>query len=194
MLVLVSGSPRRADLLAQLGHKFRILRPQVDEMLKAQESAMEAVSRLAIDKVRWGQLMLSDEQGSSEKVLIGADTLVEYNGQILGKPDDRQQAKQMLLMLSGKTHKVVTGVAVCKGEIIIDCVVETLVTFRRLTTGEAEAYWQTGEPIDKAGGYAIQGKGAVFVASISGSYTNVVGLPLMETAELLGQMGVPAFA
>ena len=123
-------------------------------------------------------------------MVIGSDTLVTVDGLALGKPRDREDAQQMLELLSGRDHEVVTGVAVIRAHRELSCTNRTVVTFRKLATHEINAYWETGEPRDKAGAYAIQGIAARFVKRIEGSYSGVMGLPLYETAQLLEQVGL----
>lgn len=181
-IVLASGSPRRAELLRQIGLPFVVRPPDVDESLRPGESPERYVERLAIGKAR----AVVAEDGPA----LGADTAVVVDEEILGKPADRASAIDMILRLSGRTHRVLTGVAVTDGRAVRSCVVAADVTFRAITRDEAAAYWETGEPRDKAGGYGIQGIGGIFAQSINGSYSAVVGLPLAETEALLHAIGV----
>jgi len=179
-LYLASSSPRRARLLEQIGICFRVVKPEIVEEIADKELPEDMVMRLAIEKANRGKEMV----GESIPVL-GADTLVLVENLILGKPGDRNEAKEMLASLSGKSHRVLTAIAVCQEDRIETDISETLVRFRHLTEEELDNYCTSEEPLDKAGAYAIQGRGAVFVESIKGSYSGVVGLPLMETSRLL---------
>lgn len=190
MLYLASGSPRRKELLAQIGVPFQVVSVAVDESWGPGEDPLAYVRRLAADKAAAG-LRVLQAQGVTAPVVLGADTAGVLEGEILGKPCHREDAIAMLLRMSGRTHQVLTGIALATGagvQVAHSC---TDVTFRTLSEAEAAAYWNTGEPADKAGAYGIQGFGAVFVARIEGSYTGVVGLPLFETAQLLARAGVP---
>ncbi|MCD6061829.1 MAG: maf [Moraxellaceae bacterium] len=183
-LYLASTSPRRRELLAQIGLQFSVLSVDVDESRRGDESPEQYVLRLARDKARAGLVQ------AGEGVVIAADTTVALGDVVLGKPGSQAEAEAMWQALSGRSHRVLTGVAVGRGADIRVEVVSTTVRFRDISPAEMEAYWASGEPADKAGGYAIQGLGAVFVAGIDGSYSNVVGLPLAETAALLAQFGI----
>ncbi|MDK1023287.1 MAG: nucleoside triphosphate pyrophosphatase [Gammaproteobacteria bacterium] len=179
-LYLASSSPRRAKLLEQLGVCYRIVKPEIMEEIGDGELPAEMVLRLAIEKARKGAEMVEEPLP-----VLAADTIVLVGNTIMGKPGDRNQAKKMLSRLSGKTHRVLTAVAICQEDRIEQAISETLVRFRHLTEEEQISYCNTDEPLDKAGGYAIQGLGAVFIESIRGSYSGVVGLPLLETSRLL---------
>lgn len=183
-LVLASASPRRAELLGQLGLRFEVVPADVDESVHPGEDPVAYVRRVARDKA-WA-VALRDP----EAVVLAADTTVDLDGWILGKPDDDDHAREMLRALSGRTHRVHTCVVVQRGAVIHDDVVTTLVTFAPITDEALEWYLNTGEPLDKAGAYAIQGAGSVFVEQIRGSSSNVVGLPLTQTAALLGRVGI----
>ncbi len=185
-LVLASASPRRSELLQQLGLQFRSLAVAVDETPNLNEDPERYVRRLAQAKA-----MLGWEQDHSDLPVLGADTAVVVDDEILGKPADRGQAVEMLERLAGRSHHVFTGVALVRGEQVAMRVARTRVSFRELSRAEIETYWETGEPADKAGGYAIQGLGAIFVRRIDGSYSAVMGLPLFETADLLETLGMP---
>lgn len=189
-LYLASGSPRRRELLAQIGVPFITLSAAIDEAAWPGEAAPGYVERLALDKARAGLASLSD---CSDAVVLGADTAVVLDGQILGKPQDRAEALDMLAALSGREHQVLTAVALVSQLRSAVQVVTSRVSFRPLRPGEAEAYWATGEPCDKAGGYGIQGLAAVFVSQLQGSYSAVVGLPLCETAQLLNEFVIPCW-
>jgi len=187
-LYLASGSPRRRELLQQIGVRFEVIPTSVNEDREPGEAASDYVRRLALAKAIAGRNAALRQQNWP---VLGADTAVVINGEILGKPADRQEARGMLNKLSGCTHQVWTGVALVQQEHERCLAVMTEVTFRQLQPELIEAYWDTGEPQDKAGAYAIQGLGAVMISSINGSYSGVVGLPLAETASLLSEFNVP---
>ncbi|QWA29531.1 Maf family protein [Pseudomonas sp. RC3H12] len=187
-LYLASGSPRRRELLNQIGVPFTVVSAPIDETPLPGEAPTAYVERLAQAKAVAG-FAYTDGAG----VVLGADTTVVLDGQILGKPENREQALAMLGDLSKREHQVLTAVALTDGQRSISRCVSTTVRFRTISFEEALRYWDSGEPVDKAGGYAIQGLGAVFVSGIEGSYSAVVGLPLSETAELLEQFGVPCW-
>ncbi len=184
---LASASPRRAELLEQIGVSFRRLAVDVPEVPKRHEPAEVFVQRLALDKARagWEQL-----EGEDARPVLGADTAVVIDGDILGKPRDEAHARAMLERLSGRSHRVLSAVALMTATQKAVKVNVSTVTFRSIAPAEMAAYWATGEPADKAGGYAIQGRAAVFVERLEGSYSGVMGLPLYETAELLGRFGI----
>ncbi|EKT4456038.1 Maf family protein [Pseudomonas putida] len=184
-LYLASGSPRRRELLTQIGVPFIVINAPVDESPLPSESAPAYVERLARAKAAAG---LARVDGPA--VVLGADTAVVLDGRILGKPENREDALAMLADLSGREHQVLTAVALDDGQRVHSFCVTSKVRFRAISTDEAQRYWASGEPVDKAGGYAVQGLGAVFVTGLSGSYSAVVGLPLCETADLLGQFGI----
>jgi septum formation protein len=189
-LHLASASPRRRELLAQIGVPFVTLIASIDETALPGEPAERYVERLAREKARAGLAALSDP---ADAVVLGADTAVVLDGRILGKPADRAECLATLAALSGREHQVLTAVALASAQRIESRVVASRVRFRPLRAGEAEAYWATGEPCDKAGSYGIQGLAAVFVSQLEGSYSAVVGLPLCETAQLLGEFGIPCW-
>jgi septum formation protein len=184
---LASGSPRRRELLAQIGVPFRLLTAPVDEAPHQDETPVDYVSRLAAAKAEAGW---ASGRGTLHAPVLAADTAVVLDGEILGKPSDKADALDMLLKLSGRTHQVLTAVALRSQAKLTGSVSHSLVTFRPLEPAEAHAYWDTGEACDKAGAYAIQGNGAIFIAELRGSYSGVMGLPLFETAELLRAAGV----
>jgi septum formation protein len=184
-LILASQSPRRKELLEQLGYHFTCLPADIDESVLAQENPEQYVSRLAIEKAR-----VIAKQYDESVVVLGSDTSVVFGTNILGKPASLDECIAILSMLSGQTHQVITAVAVVKGERTEVFVVRTEVDFKVLTEQEISRYWQTGEPQDKAGAYGIQGIAGQFVKQIRGSYSAVVGLPLYETSQLLSLFGV----
>ncbi|MGX0888124.1 septum formation protein [Pseudomonas sp. ADAK2 TE3594] len=189
-LYLASGSPRRRELLTQIGVSFSVISADIDETPLPEESPSAYVERLARGKAEAGhETIVSD----ADFCVLGADTAVVLDGKILGKPVDEADACAMLMLLSGREHEVLTAIAVRNGERCESLVVRSLVRFRNIDPDEAAAYWASGEPRDKAGGYGIQGLGAVFVAGLNGSYSAVVGLPLCETCELLGHFGIPCW-
>ncbi len=188
-LVLASASPRRRELLQQIGLNFQVIPSLAEEQILTGETPEEHVVRLSLDK--------ASEVANREKILgrwfIGSDTIVLCDNQILGKPRDNEHAGEMLKQLSGREHRVLSGYAVIDrhtGEQRSEAV-STKVWFRQLTEGEITGYIATGEPADKAGAYAIQGLGICFVARIEGSYTNVVGLPLCKLTLAMKELGVP---
>ncbi|MDC0173070.1 Maf family nucleotide pyrophosphatase [Gammaproteobacteria bacterium] len=185
-LVLASGSPRRHDILDQIGVLHRIVIPLIDESQKHAEAAISYVSRLALEKANAGCLMQN-----LDVPVLGADTVLVSEGKVFGKPTDYLNFKDMFTALSGKTHSVLSAVALNNRIESLVLVSETQVTFRSIIEGEMIKYWDTGEPKDKAGGYAIQGYGSVFVEHIKGSYSGVVGLPIAETCRLLTEFNVP---
>jgi septum formation protein len=196
-LVLASASPRRSQLLRQLNLNFRIIMPDIDETPWVNERAENYVQRMSKGKASaaFARLDLSDRM-NSDLVVLCADTIVVLDGEILGKPANELAGIEMLLRLSNRTHQVLTSVTlVCFSSAQQeDFSVETLVTFGIVTRNDAERYWLSGEPHDKSGGYGIQGLGAVFVTSITGSASNVAGLPLRETAFGLARFGIDCLA
>jgi septum formation protein len=188
-IILASASPRRKELLAQLGVEFTVAPAPIDESVKSDEAASAYVVRMATEKAQAGYEAAVSHTGR-DMVVIAADTAVVLGERILGKPADQDDALKMLALLSGQTHRVLSGVAITDGQTLESRISDTAVNFRRLSAAERSAYWRSGEPVDKAGAYAIQGLGALFVAGINGSYTGVVGLPLFETAELLALFGI----
>ena len=192
-LYLASGSPRRRELLTQIGVSFNAISAAIDETPFANESPVAYVERLALEKDRSGFDRLFKSIIGSTFCVLGADTAVVLDGRILGKPVDEVDALAMLMALSGREHEVLTAVALIDAERSETRVVRSRVSFRNISKQEACLYWASGEPQDKAGGYAIQGLAAVFVAGLNGSYSGVVGLPVCETAELLGHFGIPCW-
>ncbi|ACL73352.1 Maf-like protein [Thioalkalivibrio sulfidiphilus HL-EbGr7] len=185
MLILASSSPRRRELLEQIGVAYRVQAVDVDETPLAGETPRAFAERMALAKARAG--WMAQSSGLS---VLGADTVVTLDGVILGKPADRDEALHMLGRLSGNTHRVLSAVALVHGDREALKCAETRVRFRTLSPREISDYWASGEPADKAGAYGIQGLGALFVEHIEGSYTGVVGLPLFETGQLLEAFGV----
>jgi septum formation protein len=190
-LILASASPRRRELLAACGMPFQIMPSTIDEHPLPDEPAAVYVRRLALAKAE------TMAQGHPDAVVLGADTTVTIDGLLLGKPQTVGEARQMLNRLSGKMHEVLTGVAVVSGGMAgspgrqcASQVVVSRVLMRHFAAGTIEWYIATGEPLDKAGAYAVQGLGAALVERVEGSYTNVVGLPLTETLALLRRFGV----
>ncbi len=183
MLVLASQSPRRQSLLSQLGVKFLIHSADIDESVHINELPSNYVERLAIEKAK----AIVDLPEYNIASVIGSDTCVVIDNCILGKPESKQHCIEMLMALSGQKHQVYTAVAIVTKKIVKVVTVVTHVEFKELTEFEIIAYWQSGEPQDKAGSYGIQGLGGQFVKSIDGSYSSVVGLPLVETAMLLDE-------
>ena len=212
-LVLASGSPRRKELLSQLGYEFSVLVTNVEECKHAQETAEEYVQRLSLDKALAALSLLTENSSEkqhvvtgsdtvvsssdnvalgsdivaldSEIVVLGSDTVVVSQGQVLEKPTDLADSKRMLTQLADERHQVMTAVSVVSAEKQKTEIIITDVWFKPLSEKEIEQYWQTGEPCDKAGSYGIQGLGGRFVTRIEGSYYAVVGLPLFETDQLL---------
>ncbi|PTQ87236.1 Maf family protein [Agitococcus lubricus] len=187
MLYLASTSPRRRDLLNQLGLEFQVLSVHVDESVQPHELASHYVERLARAKAHAG----FQQRQSASDLVLAADTTVVLDGHIIGKPENYAQARDLWQQMSGRAHQVLTGIALANQQAMRSQVVSTEVYFKPLCEAEMHAYWHTGEPQDKAGGYGIQGRGALFVQKIIGSYSNVVGLPLVETAQLLTEFDYP---
>jgi septum formation protein len=183
-VLLGSSSPRRRELLDQLGVEFTVAGPDIDETPHDGETPVDYVRRLAVEKSR---ALIA----SPDTLVITADTTVDLGGEILGKPVDIDDARSMLRRLSARTHRVHTGVAVRLGDDVRSEVVTSLVTFTPLTPSTIDWYVGTGEPLDKAGAYAIQGAGGVLVLRIRGSVSNVIGLPLHAVARLAADLGAP---
>ncbi|MBY6190580.1 Maf family nucleotide pyrophosphatase [Microbulbifer agarilyticus] len=189
-LLLASGSPRRAELLSQIGVPFFSAATSVEERRRPDESGREYVLRLAQEKARAGLAQAEVEEGAAVWSL-GADTLGIVQDEVLEKPRDFADFRRMMALMSGTEHAVLTAICLTDGDQSFSTVVETRVRFRELSDRLIEDYWNTGEPRDKAGGYGIQGKGALLVASIHGSYSNVVGLPLETLSGFLERAGIP---
>ena len=188
-LYLASTSPRRRDLLTQLGIPFSALDVSIDESRRPQELVAGYVERMAKEKAEAGLGLLAPQEQETALVLA-ADTVVVLEDTLLEKPTSREEAADMLRQLSGRSHVVMTAFALKTEDCIRIQRVSTTVFFRPLLDAEIDWYWQTGEQQDKAGGYAIQGKGGIFVSSIAGSYSNVVGLPMTELVSALREAGL----
>lgn len=186
VLLLASASPRRAELLRSAGIAFEVRSVDLDESVQPDEPAEHYVERVALRKA----LAAVPTEGLT--AVLAADTCLELDGEILGKPRDKADFQMMMRRLSGRTHRVLSAIALREIETgeVQQLRVDSRVTFRPLDEFEIEQYWATGEPLDKAGGYAIQGLAAAFVRQLQGSYSAVVGLPLCETLEILESIGV----
>jgi len=185
-VVLASGSPRRRELLGGIGLKFTVNAPDVDESVHSGESPQAYVQRVAAEKARVGSTR------SPGAVVIAADTTVAVDGEILAKPTDAKDAQRMLRRLVGREHHVHTAVVVRRDDQQWECIVTTVVEMRQVGHDWIDWYVSTGEPMGKAGAYAVQGLGAVLVTGVRGSMTNVIGIPVGETCELLAAAGVSA--
>ena len=184
-LILASASPRRQALLKQVGIAFRQQVAEIDETPLDNEAAEDYVVRLALEKAR----AVRQHSVDDGLPVLGADTAVVIDGRLLGKPKNPAHARQMLQLLSGREHRVMSAVALVGSREAVQISVSR-VWFRPLGENEIDAYWRTGEPQDKAGAYAIQGVGAIFIERLEGSYTGVMGLPLYETGRLLQDFGI----
>ena len=184
-IVLASQSPRRRELLERMGLDFRIIVPDIDEHMDRSLPPDKLVEAISAEKAA-----AVAAQVGPEAVVIAADTVVAWNGEILGKPADEAHAREMLSHLSGQDHHVYTGFTVRRGEKSVTRSECSLVTFRPLTGEELEAYVRSGEPMDKAGAYGIQGLGSLFVEGIRGDYFNVMGLPVCHLGQVLKEFGV----
>lgn len=178
-VLLASQSPRRRDLLTQLGVDFDVIALDVDETMQAGEPPKDYVNRIAIKKAQAGLAQFPDE------IILAGDTIVVLDNEVFLKPTNREDHKKMLQKLSGKTHHVLTAMALASSDGTKKTMSDTAVTFRKLTEDEIDKYWDTGEPQDKSGGYASQGIASIFIERIEGSWSGVVGLPLFETFKLL---------
>jgi septum formation protein len=183
ILILASASPRRAAILTALGLPFRVVVPSIDESLLPGEGGAQAAERLARAKA-------ASVAGAAELPVLAADTLVLCDERVLGKPASAQDAARMLRILSGRSHEVVTGVCVARDGTLRSGVETTVVTFAPMEEAEIAWYVGTGEPLDKAGAYHVDGRGSLFVSSVSGSPSNVAGLPVRLVARLLRDAGV----
>ncbi len=186
-IYLASQSPRRVELLRQLGVRFEVVNAAVDESVQHAESPDQYVLRVARAKVEAALVVLG---GKANRPLLAVDTAVTLDGHILGKPRDRADGLAMLARLSGRTHQILSALALWTPDGVRQALSTSTVTFRAITPKEAVVYWDSGEPADKAGSYAIQGRGAVFIERLEGSYSGVMGLPLYEMAQLLMQAGI----
>ncbi len=185
-IFLASSSPRRQELLNQMGVSFKVIPQFVEEKHYSGETPETFVSRLALEKASDGLL----RQTKQQIPVLGSDTAVILDGHILGKPENKEQAIEMLLSLSGRTHQVLTAVAVKNKQKTEQVLSMTEVSFSKLSRKMCDNYWLSGEPVDKAGSYGIQGLGALFICHIKGSYTGVMGLPIYETNILLNKFGI----
>jgi septum formation protein len=188
-LCLGSASPRRAELLQQMDVSFEVGVANIDESIRKHEKAADYVMRMAIEKARrvW---QINQGTALAGLPVLAADTAVVLDDWIMGKPADREQGVEMLNVLSGRTHEVLTSVSLLYGERQISRLNRSEVTFASLREADISRYWETGEPLDKAGAYAIQGKAAVFIELLKGSYSGVMGLPLFEVGQLLEEMDI----
>jgi septum formation protein len=184
-LILASASPRRRELLTQAGFTFEIITADVPEIRKPREDPIRFVTRLAREKA---EAVISRESIPPDAIVLGADTIVVVDEEVLGKPQDEADAARMLRLLSGRTHQVITGVCLAKGRVRERAAEVTFVRFSTLSDEEIEAYVATGEPLDKAGAYAIQGRAGRWVPRIHGCYFNVVGLPLALVSSMIEAM------
>jgi septum formation protein len=184
VLCLASASPRRRELLSQIGVPHVVVGADIDETFLPGETPLEYVARLAREKA------LAIRRSGEQLPVLAADTTVVVDEKVFGKPRDQAEAVDMLARLSGREHEVLTAVALAGSRGVTARLSSSTVRFRKISREECLAYWQTGEPRDKAGGYAIQGLGAVFIESLRGSYSGVMGLPLFETGELLRAAGI----
>ena len=193
LLYLASGSPRRQELMQQINLKFDVVQAPIDEVALPDETPEDYVLRIATEKARAGYLKVlaesSDSKLSSKTWVVGGDTAVIVDGHIFGQPTDQADAQRMLSTLSNKTHLVLSSLAVIHNTQLFTAINSTHVTFKTLTHQDIQDYWLSGEPIGKAGGYAIQGLGARFIKMIQGSYSGVMGLPLFELDQLLTESG-----
>jgi septum formation protein len=186
-IALASASPRRRELLGQLAVNFELVKADVDETQLPGELATDYVLRLAISKARAG-FNVQTQTVTEVLPVLGADTIVVVDGEVLGKPKDQQDFLRMMRLLSGRQHQVYTAIALVSGDSVLSDTVKTDVWFSALTEAQMLDYWRSGEPADKAGGYGIQGLASRFIPKIAGSYFAVVGLPLYETDQLLQQL------
>ena len=182
-LILASASPRRVELLTAAGYRFEVQSADIDERVTPGEAAEDYVQRLAVEKAR---AVLERTNPQSDDVLVlGADTTVVVDGEILGKPEDDEDSARMVRLLAGRPHRVLTGVSLCSRSLQLEAVDETLVFFQPMSDNDVHWYVASGEGRDKAGAYAIQGLASRFIPRIDGSHSNVVGLPVAVVAELL---------
>lgn len=185
-ILLASSSPRRQELLSQMGVSFKVIPQFAEEKHNSIETPEMFVARLALEKATDGLL----RQANQKIPVLGSDTAVVLDGKILGKPENKAQAIDMLLSLSSQTHQVLTAVVLKNKQQTEQILSTTEVTFTALSRKMCDQYWQSGEPVDKAGSYGIQGQGALFIRHINGSYSGVMGLPIYETNILLNKFGI----
>lgn len=185
---LASASPRRQQLLHQVGISHQVIRPDIDESVRQDESPEAFVSRMALEKARAGLVRIQAE-GFIAAPVLAADTCIVLDGEIIGKARDRSDGLRILQRLAGRSHQVLTGVALVAGDDVQQALSRSVVVFGSLSANEIEAYWDSGEPSDKAGAYAIQGKAAAFIERIEGSYSGIVGLPLFEVVNMIKKTG-----
>lgn len=185
---LASASPRRQDLLRQAGIAHQVIVPSIDEVVQSGETAEDFVMRVAREKAQF-VLALVAQQGKPAAPVLGADTCIVLEGEIFGKPADREQGIHMLSRLAGRSHEVLTGVALLSEGKLLQELSRSRVVFGVMSASEIEDYWDSGEPADKAGAYAIQGSAAAFIERIEGSYTGIVGLPLFEVTNMIKKFG-----
>ena len=186
-IILASASPRRKDILSNLGLKFEIIPSDIEENIENQSFSKELIEKLALDKVTDVRKRID-----YPALIIGSDTVVVVGDRILGKPKNKEDAFNMLKLLSGKTHEVISAIAIMDSEnnkILTDSVVSK-VTFKELSDSEINNYIATGEPMDKAGAYAIQGFASIFISTICGCYTNIVGISAYKLAQMLKEFGI----
>lgn len=183
-IYLASGSPRRHELLRQIAINFEVIRPDVDETPLPDEQPKDYVQRLALEKAKAGWQLSASQ---AKLPVMGADTTVVLAGRILGKPENRKHAKQMLMSLSNQQHQVLTAVALVQEQQTAVCLSENIVRFTAMTEQQIDNYLATGEGDDKAGSYAVQGLAAQYIERIEGSFSGIMGLPLYETSTLLSQ-------
>ncbi|MDC3196251.1 Maf family nucleotide pyrophosphatase [Gammaproteobacteria bacterium] len=189
-IILASASARRQELLAQIGISFTVRSQDIDESIGSAELAEDYVMRMAMEKAMSALRQLAGSQGGDDTLVLAADTSVVCDADVLGKPSSESDALEMLLRLSGREHRVLSAVMLATKNKQAAQLSESRVTFREISLAEARRYYESGEPEGKAGSYAIQGCGAVFVKQLHGSYSGVMGLPLFETAQLLAEFGV----
>lgn len=185
-IILASQSPRRRELLTQMGLPFTVRVADIDEQLQRDLPPAELVARISAEKAA----AVAAEVNDPDALIIAADTVVTVDGTVLGKPRDEADAKRMLSLLSGRAHRVFTGFTLQQGTRVVSHSEETEVHFRPLSDEEISAYIATGEPMDKAGAYGIQGRGSLLVRSLSGDYFNVMGLPVCALGQALKEFGV----
>ena len=190
-IILASASPRRQELLAQIGVRFTVRSQYIDESIRIGELANDYVSRMAQEKANSALSALCVTEDSSDTLVLAADTSVVCDATVLGKPMDEADAVDMLRRLSGREHRVLSAVTLSTQDKQRTVLSESRVRFREISIEEAQQYYRSGEPLGKAGAYAIQGYAAVFVEQLVGSYSGVMGLPLFETAQLLAEFSVP---